>query len=40
MVAPGTGIAPMKSLIDEVIQNNSKQELYLFLDAASKRRII
>ena len=38
MVAPGTGIAPMKSLIDEVIQNNSKQELYLFFGCRFKEK--
>ncbi|KAG7664686.1 TAH18 [[Candida] subhashii] len=30
MVAPGTGIAPMKSVIDEVLHENTEQELYLF----------
>lgn len=30
MVAPGTGIAPMKSLIDYTIVNNPHRELYLF----------
>ncbi|CAD1809200.1 FAD binding domain family protein [Candida parapsilosis] len=30
MVAPGTGIAPMKSLVDEILHQNSLQEMYLF----------
>ncbi|KAG5417029.1 TAH18 [Candida metapsilosis] len=30
MVAPGTGIAPMKSLVDEILHQNSLQELFLF----------
>ncbi|CAX43357.1 NADPH reductase, putative [Candida dubliniensis CD36] len=38
MVAPGTGIAPMKSLIDEVFQENSCQELYLFFGCRFKEK--
>ncbi|KAI5951705.1 TAH18 [Candida jiufengensis] len=30
MVSPGTGVAPMKSIIDEVLHKNSSQEMYLF----------
>lgn len=30
MVAPGTGVAPMKSLIDDILSKQSDQELYLF----------
>ncbi|KAI5957519.1 TAH18 [Candida theae] len=30
MVAPGTGIAPMKSLVDDILHQNSLQEMYLF----------
>ncbi|RLV93635.1 NADPH-dependent diflavin oxidoreductase 1 [Spathaspora sp. JA1] len=30
MIAPGTGIAPMKSLIDQVLSEGTNQQLYLF----------
>ncbi|KAI5964619.1 TAH18 [Candida pseudojiufengensis] len=30
MVSPGTGVAPMKSIIDDILHKNSTQEMYLY----------
>ncbi|RCK55352.1 NADPH-dependent diflavin oxidoreductase 1 [Candida viswanathii] len=38
MVAPGTGVAPMKSLIDDVLGQQSEQELYLFFGCRYKEK--
>lgn len=38
MIAPGTGIAPMKSLIEHVSQLDSKQDLYLFYGCRYKEK--
>ncbi|KAK6454728.1 NADPH-ferrihemo protein reductase [Scheffersomyces xylosifermentans] len=38
MVAPGTGIAPMKSLIEYVSESDIKQELYLFYGCRYKEK--
>ncbi|EGW33630.1 uncharacterized protein SPAPADRAFT_135972 [Spathaspora passalidarum NRRL Y-27907] len=36
MVAPGTGVAPMKSLIGQVLSEQTNQELYLFFGCRFK----
>ncbi|CAH2354390.1 NADPH-dependent diflavin oxidoreductase 1 [[Candida] railenensis] len=38
MVSPGTGIAPMRSLIEEKIASNSPQPLYLFFGCRNKEK--
>lgn len=38
MVAPGTGVAPMKSLIDDILDKKSNQELYLFFGCRFKEK--
>lgn len=38
MVAPGTGVAPMKSLIDNLLYQNSTQEMFLFFGCRFEER--
>lgn len=38
MISPGTGIAPMKSLIEEKIASKSPQPLYLFFGCRNKEK--
>lgn len=40
MVAPGTGVAPMKSLIDDILDKNPIKSYTYSLDVDSKKRII
>ena len=38
MVAPGTGIAPMKSLVEDIVQLNRNQQMYLFYGCRYKAK--
>ena len=38
MVAPGTGVAPMKSLIDNLLYQNSTREMFLFFGCRFEER--